>query len=139
MRINKERMAEVKKYADKKLQDDIKNNPKVYEECINDLKKIQKTLSEMDLDNLDDDVVKAAADVAESSFYEALASGLKREDIAFFEEFADALIEKYKKMHKKAIKEGTLWTEEDWKELEKDMENLKNELEEMKKDLNDFE
>ena len=42
-------------------------------------------------------------------------------------------------MHKKAIKEGTLWTEEDWKELEKDMENIKNGLEEMNKDLKDFE
>ncbi len=37
-------MAEVKKHADKKLQDDIKNNPKVYEECINDLKKNTKNI-----------------------------------------------------------------------------------------------
>ena len=98
MRINRERMRKEKKKADKKLQEDIKKDPKVYKDCINDLKNIKKELSKIDLSDIDEDIVKSTVEVAESSLYEALASGLKRKDIAFFERYVDTLQSKYKKI-----------------------------------------
>ena len=88
MRINRERMKEEKKKADKKLAEDIKKDPKVYKECINDLKNIKKTLTKIDKD-IDDEIVESIYQVAESALYSALACGLKRKDIAFFEKFVD--------------------------------------------------
>ena len=98
MRINRERMKKEKKKADKKLQEDIKKDPKVYKDCINDLKIIKKELSKIDLLDVDEDIVKSTVEVAESSLYEALASGLKRKDIAFFERYVDTLKARCKKI-----------------------------------------
>ena len=98
MRINRERMRKEKKKVDKKLQEDIKKDPKVYKDCINDLKSIKKELSKIDLSDVDEDIVKSTIEVAESSLYEALASGLKRKDIDFFERYVDTLQARCKKI-----------------------------------------
>ena len=45
MRINRERMKETKKKADKKLMEQIKKDPKEYKASIDDVKRSKKILS----------------------------------------------------------------------------------------------
>lgn len=126
MRINRERMKEEKKKADKKLMEQIKTDPKVYKDCINDLKEIKKALSKISK-GVDDDIIESVYQVAESALYEALASGLKRKDIAFYEKYVD----KEKIACKEAIKNNRKQrkiAKQEWDKLFEDTDKRMKEL-----------
>ena len=124
MRINRERMKEEKKKADKKLIEQIKKDPKEYKANIDDVKSTKKILSEIPT-TIDEELLNSVYEVATSCVYEAMAHGIKRKDLAFMEKFADKKLEeikKNKKEGKKARKEAEAFR----KKLEKEMKELEN-------------
>lgn len=124
MRINRERMKEAKKKADKKLMEQIKKDPKEYKASIDDVKRSKKILSGIPT-TVDEEIIYTVYDVASSIVYEAMAHGIKRKDLAFMEKFADKKLEEYKKSkkgRKKAGKEAEAFR----KKLEKEMKELED-------------
>lgn len=122
MRINRERMKEAKKKADKKLIEQIKKDPKEYKASIDDVKRSKKILSGIPT-TIDEELLYSVYDVASSIVYEAMAHGIKRKDLAFMEKFADKKLEEIKKNKKEGRKPNEEF-EEFMKRIEKEKEEL---------------
>ena len=99
MIINRNRMKIVRENADKEEIKRIKKDPAFYKESVNEIRELKKILS--DIPN-DVDIIDSEIEVLEASFYEALASGLKRKDLAFYEKYIDSRKEYAKKLKDKA-------------------------------------
>ncbi len=128
MRINRERMKEEKKKADKKLMEQIKKDPKEYKASIDDVKSTKKILSEIPT-TVDEELLYSVYEVASSCVYEAMAHGIKRKDLAFMEKFADKKLEEIKKNKKEGRKRN--------KEFEEFMKRIEKEKEELSKLFSD--